>query len=204
MRFEILTIFPEIIEAAVSASVLGRARQKGLIEVNAVNLRDFTEDAHRTTDDEPYGGGPGMVMKCEPVFAAVEGTVSRLAVRKPRVMLMTPQGARFDQKMAEEFARESCLVMNCGRYEGVDERIRTHLVMMKSPSVITSSREGSLPRWLSWMRFPGWLRGSSATRRHLRRNRFPAGCWSMRNIPGPRISEVLGCPRYCFRAITPK
>ena len=128
MRFEILTTFPEIIEAVMSESVLGRARQKGLIEVNAVNLRDFTEDKHRTTDDEPYGGGPGMVMKCEPVFKAVEAVVSRLAGRKPRVMLMTPQGRRFDQKMAEELAKESALVMVCGRYEGVDERIREHLV----------------------------------------------------------------------------
>lgn len=109
-------------------SILGRARQKGLIDVEAVNLRDFTSDRHRTTDDAPFGGGPGMVMKCEPVFDAVEALVSRAAGPRPRVLLMTPQGRRFDQSLAEELARESHLIFVCGRYEGVDERIRQHLV----------------------------------------------------------------------------
>lgn len=128
MRFEILTTFPGIIEAASSESIVGRARQKGLIDVEAVNLREFTSDRHHTTDDAPFGGGPGMVMKCEPVFDAVEALVSRRAGKKPRIILMTPQGRRFDQKLAEELARESCVIIVCGRYEGVDERVREHLV----------------------------------------------------------------------------
>lgn len=128
MRFEILTTFPGIVEGVAGESILGRARQKGLIDVEAVNIRDFTSDKHRTTDDAPFGGGPGMVMKCEPVFDAVEALISRAAGRKPRILLMTPQGRRFDQPLAEELARESHLIMICGRYEGVDERIREHLV----------------------------------------------------------------------------
>ncbi len=127
MRIEVLTTFPQIVEAVAGESILGRARQKGIVDVEAVNLRDFTEDRHRTTDDEPYGGGPGMVMKCEPVFKAVEALKARRPGQRPRVLLMTPQGRRFDQKMAEELAGESYLMIVCGRYEGVDERIREHL-----------------------------------------------------------------------------
>lgn len=128
MRIEIITTLPQMIEAVASESILGRARQKGIVDVEAVNLRDFTHDKHKTTDDAPFGGGPGMVMKCEPVFEAVEALTSRRAGQKPRVLLMTPQGRRFDQPMAEELARESHLIMICGRYEGVDERIREQLV----------------------------------------------------------------------------
>lgn len=128
MRIEILTTLPQVIESYVGESILGRARKKGLLEVEAVNIRDYTEDKHRTTDDAPFGGGPGMVMKCEPVFKAVEALTSKKIGAKPRVLLMTPQGRRFDQKMAEELARENCVIMICGRYEGVDERIRERLV----------------------------------------------------------------------------
>lgn len=126
MRIEILTTFPGMIEAVAGESILGKARQKGLIDVEAVNLRDFTSDKHRTTDDAPFGGGPGMVMKPEPVFDAVEALISRRPGRA-RILLMTPQGRRFDQSMAEQLARESHVIMICGRYEGVDERIREHL-----------------------------------------------------------------------------
>jgi tRNA (guanine37-N1)-methyltransferase len=128
MRIEIITTFPQMVESVVSESILGRARKKGIVEIDAIDLRDFTEDRHRTTDDEPYGGGPGMVMKCEPVFKAVEALKSRSVVGKSRVILMTPQGRRFDQKIAEELALESHLILICGHYEGVDERIREHLV----------------------------------------------------------------------------
>ncbi len=128
MLFEVLTTFPGMIDAITNESILGRAQSKGLIDVNAVNIRDFTADKHRTTDDAPFGGGPGMVMKPEPVFDAVDSLVSRGRGGRPRILLMTPQGRRFDQSMAEELAGESHLIMICGRYEGVDERIRQHLV----------------------------------------------------------------------------
>jgi tRNA (guanine37-N1)-methyltransferase len=127
MRIEIITTIPQMIDAVTGESILGRARQRGLIEINAVNLRDYTHDRHRTTDDAPFGGGPGMVMKPEPVFEAVESLRVRVPGARPRIILMTPQGRRFDQKMAAELARESHVIMICGRYEGVDERIREHL-----------------------------------------------------------------------------
>jgi len=128
MLFQVLTTFPGMIEAVVGESILGRARERGLIQVEAVNLRDFTADKHRTTDDAPFGGGPGMVMKPEPVFDAVESLIARARGGKPRILLMTPQGRRFDQSMAEQLVSESHLMMICGRYEGVDERVREQLV----------------------------------------------------------------------------
>lgn len=127
MRIDIITTIPQIIDAVTSESILGRARQRGLVEINAVSLRDYTHDKHRTTDDAPFGGGPGMVMKPEPVFEAVESLRARMPGMRPRIILMTPQGRRFDQKMAAELARESHVIMICGRYEGVDERIREQL-----------------------------------------------------------------------------
>ena len=127
MRIDIITTFPQIVETVAAESILGRARERGIVELNAVNLRDFAEGRHRSTDDEPYGGGPGMVMTCEPVFRAVEALTSRRGPGKPRIILMTPQGRRFDQKLAEELSGEGHLIVICGRYEGVDERIRERL-----------------------------------------------------------------------------
>lgn len=127
MRIEVLTTFPGIIDTVLGESIIGRARQRGIVEIRAVNIRDFTEDRHKTTDDAPYGGGPGMVMKVEPVWRALEALRRNRPGPGPRVLLMTPQGRRFDQAFAEELAREDWLVVICGRYEGVDERIREHL-----------------------------------------------------------------------------
>ncbi len=123
VRFDIVTIFPGMLSGFLGESMLKRAAQSGRAMFNTVNLRDFTSDTHRTTDDRPYGGGPGMVMKPEPVFKAVE------SVRMPdaRVILMTPQGRCFDQGLAKELAGERHLIFICGHYEGVDERIRSGL-----------------------------------------------------------------------------
>jgi tRNA (guanine37-N1)-methyltransferase len=124
---DIITIFPRVVEAALSEGVVGRARTAGTIDVRVRDLRDFTDDRHRTVDDVPFGGGPGMVMKAEPVFRAIE------AIRADRgepdaVVLMTPQGRPFTQREAERFSRLSRLVLICGRYEGVDERVAETLV----------------------------------------------------------------------------
>ena len=121
MRVDIVSIFPEAL-AALEVSLLGRARERGLLEVRVWNLRDFTADRHRQVDDVPYGGGPGMVMKPEPFFAAVEAITAEAGGR-PRVLLTSPQGRRFDQRYAEELTRERHLALLCGRYEGVDERV---------------------------------------------------------------------------------
>ncbi|MBU1693628.1 MAG: tRNA (guanosine(37)-N1)-methyltransferase TrmD [Verrucomicrobia bacterium] len=123
LKIDVLTIFPGMLEGFLGESMLKRAARSGAVEFRIVNLRDFTTDAHRTTDDRPYGGGPGMVMKPEPIFAAVES----LQPGGARVILMTPQGRKFDQALARELAGGSHLIFICGHYEGVDERVRQAL-----------------------------------------------------------------------------
>ena len=121
MIVDILTLFPKMFENILGESMLKIAQAKGLVEINVRNLRDWTSDAHRTADDKPFGGGPGMVMKIEPVYRALE---ELKALRKAQVVLLTPQGKKFDQKAAKRLAREKRLVLICGHYEGVDERVR--------------------------------------------------------------------------------
>jgi tRNA (guanine37-N1)-methyltransferase len=132
MKFEVFTLLPEVFPPYLDTSILNRARQRGLIDVRIHNIRDYTHDKHHTTDDTPYGGGGGMVMKPEPVFEAVESVLGFTApptqpVTVP-VILMTPQGRVFTQRVAEELSRYERIALLCGRYEGVDERIREHLV----------------------------------------------------------------------------
>ncbi|RJG22264.1 tRNA (guanosine(37)-N1)-methyltransferase TrmD [Paenibacillus thiaminolyticus] len=166
MRIDVLTIFPEMCEGVFRSSILGKAQEKGLVTLNAVNFRDYSENKHQTVDDYPYGGGGGMVLKPEPIFAAVEAMIvqeaeaertqlweeghtpaaddsdvpnapnnsdrpngpNSLERKRPRVILMCPQGEPFTQAKAEELAQESHLILVCGHYEGYDERIREHLV----------------------------------------------------------------------------
>ena len=124
MRFDIITIFPEMFEGFLSGGIIKRAIQKGLIEINVRNLREFTTDKHRTVDDRPFGGEEGMVFKPEPIFTAVESV--RASDASP-VYLLSPSGRRFDAPLAEEMARHPQVVLICGRYEGVDERVAEHL-----------------------------------------------------------------------------
>ncbi len=126
MRFDIFTLFPEAILPYLKASILKRAVRQRLLEVRLHNIRHWAVDRHRMTDDLPYGGGGGMVMKPEPVFAAVEGVLG--APPSCPVVLLTPQGRLFTQKVAAELAQYPRLALLCGHYEGVDERIRQHLV----------------------------------------------------------------------------
>jgi len=134
MRFEIFTLFPEVFEPYLSTSILDRARQRELVDVHVHNIRDWTVDRHHITDDEPYGGGGGMIMKVDPIFAAVEGVLGSPPVCP--LILLTPQGRLFSQALAQELVIQACdgetgeprLALLCGRYEGVDERVRQHLV----------------------------------------------------------------------------
>jgi tRNA (guanine37-N1)-methyltransferase len=126
MRFEVFTLFPEVFEPYLQSSILQRAIQRGLVEVALHNIRDWTSDRHHVTDDEPYGGGGGMVMKPDPIFAAVEGVLG--APPACPVILLTPQGRLFTQSVAQELAQQPRLALLCGRYEGVDERVRQYLV----------------------------------------------------------------------------
>jgi tRNA (guanine37-N1)-methyltransferase len=119
VRIDVLTIFPGIFESPLGESLLGKAIEGGTLDVRVHDIRDHATDKHRQVDDESYGGGPGMVMKPEPVFAAVEA----LGERRKRVLLLAPTGRRLDQELARELAAEPWLVLICGRYEGVDERV---------------------------------------------------------------------------------
>lgn len=122
MRFDVLTVFPGMFSGPLTESILRRAQENGLIEVVVHDLRDYTTDRHRTTDDSPFGGGAGMVMLAEPIAAALEGVRRELPGIRPRVIALTPAGRRFDQSLARELAGEEWLILLCGHYEGIDER----------------------------------------------------------------------------------
>lgn len=121
MRFDVLTIFPQMFYPYLSFGVIGKAIEKGIIEVKIINIRDFAEGRHKNTDDRPYGGGEGMVMKPEPIYKALKSIKRE---ENSLVILLSPQGERFDQDMAWQLSRYSQLIFICGRYEGIDERIR--------------------------------------------------------------------------------
>jgi tRNA (guanine37-N1)-methyltransferase len=126
MRIDILTLFPEMFPAVLGASIIGRARRAGVVDIRVTDIRDYSTDRHRKVDDNPFGGGPGMVMMCQPVFDAVE------AVRADggpagKVALLSPQGRRLDQQLVEQLADQERLILVAGHYEGFDERIRTRL-----------------------------------------------------------------------------
>jgi len=126
MRFDIFTILPELFEPYLSASILSKAAAKGLVEFHTHNIREHTHDKHHTTDDLPYGGGGGMVLKPEPIFEAVEAVCGE--ERDIPILLMTPQGQPFNQQLAQDLAQLPRIAILCGRYEGYDERVRKHLI----------------------------------------------------------------------------
>jgi tRNA (guanine37-N1)-methyltransferase len=149
MRVDVLTLFPEMFDGVFNASILGKARDKGIVSLQAVNFRQYAGNKHGQVDDTPYGGGGGMVLKPDPIFAAVEALLDEserpilevadgvvhhekiegnVDLKAPRIILMCPQGETFTQKKAEELAQEEHLIFICGHYEGYDERIRDHLV----------------------------------------------------------------------------
>lgn len=127
MNYHVLTLFPEMIENGMNTSITGRAITKGLLSLEAINIRDFAFNKHQKVDDYPYGGGAGMLVQAEPVYLSYESIAERIG-RKPRVIFLTPQGKTFNQDMAKEFALEEDLVFLCGHYEGIDERVLEEIV----------------------------------------------------------------------------
>lgn len=127
MRFDILTVFPDIFSAILGESIIGRAQGNNLISINAVNIRDFSRDKHKKTDDYPYGGGNGMVMLAQPIFDAYMSIKGSLDY-KPRVIYMSPQGRKLDQSLVEELSQYGHMILLCGHYEGVDERLLEEIV----------------------------------------------------------------------------
>lgn len=123
MNFYVMTLFPEMIMNGLNESITGRAIKKGIISVEAVNIRDYTLEKHGKTDDYPFGGGAGMVMQVQPIDDCFRAVADRIdSAKKPKVLYMSPQGRRFDQKMAEELSKEDDIIFLCGHYEGIDER----------------------------------------------------------------------------------
>ncbi|MFL6516828.1 MAG: tRNA (guanosine(37)-N1)-methyltransferase TrmD [Bacillus sp. (in: firmicutes)] len=128
MQIDILTLFPEMFSGVLGQSILQKAAEKSAVNYNVVNFRDFADNKHSTVDDYPYGGGAGMVLKPQPIFDAVAALKEKAKSNNPRVILLCPQGERYEQKKAEELAKEDHLIFICGHYEGYDERIREHVV----------------------------------------------------------------------------
>ncbi|OGH77760.1 MAG: tRNA (guanosine(37)-N1)-methyltransferase TrmD [Candidatus Magasanikbacteria bacterium RIFOXYC2_FULL_40_16] len=153
MKFNIVTIFPEIISDYASETILGRAQKNKLIKVNAVNLRDFADDKRRTIDDTPYGGGAGMVMKPEPIYKALKRLGALKLGQKAKgkrqklTILLSPRGKQFDQRMAEKFSKMKEITFVCGRYEGIDQRVTDYMVdeeISIGPYVLAGGELGAL------------------------------------------------------------
>jgi tRNA (guanine37-N1)-methyltransferase len=128
MKIDVLTLFPEMFTGVLGQSILQKAAEKEAVHYNVVNFRDYADNKHNTVDDYPYGGGAGMVLKPQPIFDAVADLKEKAAANQTKVILLCPQGSRFDQRKAEELAKEEHLLFICGHYEGYDERIREHIV----------------------------------------------------------------------------
>jgi tRNA (guanine37-N1)-methyltransferase len=125
MRIDVLTLFPRMFEGPMGESIIGKAREKGLLEMNVSNFRDYSDNKHQTVDDYPYGGGAGMLLKVQPIYDNIKAIEKETPTTKKRVILLDPAGKPFNQAMAEEFSEEEHLVFICGHYEGYDERIRS-------------------------------------------------------------------------------
>jgi len=189
MLFEILTLFPEALEAYLAASIVGRAREAGLIEVGLTDIRDFAEDRHRTVDDRPFGGGDGMVMKPEPLAAAIR------SVLPGRVVLTSAKGRPFDQKKAAEFSLADKIILVCGRYEGVDERVIELLVdeeVSIGDYVLTGGELASLVILDAATRLiPGVLGGENS----IEEESFNDGLLEYPHYTRPRVFEGLDVPQ---------
>jgi len=191
LRIDVLTLFPEMFNGPLQTSIVGRAQTAQIIEVHLWDIRDFTEDKHRQVDDYPFGGGAGMVMKPEPVFAAVRHV---LGGDDAPVVLMTPQGETFDHALAEELSQEDRLILLCGHYEGIDERIRQSLVTREisiGDYVLTG---GELPAMVvidAVVRFlPGVLGEASA----VHTDSFAQGLLEYPHYTRPRVYEDMEVP----------
>ena len=131
IRFEIITIFPQIFDSYLKESLIARAQKKKLIKINIHNLRNWTQDKRKTVDDKPFGGGLGMVLKVEPIFKAVRFLKSKIKNQKSKMILFTPRGKKFNQKIALQFSKLDQIIFICGRYEGVDERVAKNIADME-------------------------------------------------------------------------
>lgn len=201
MKFYILTLFPEMVANGLNTSIIGRAAEAGLLQIEAVNIRDYSANKHQKVDDYPYGGGAGMLMQAQPVYDAWRSVVERIG-KKPRCVYVTPQGRTFTQQDAKEFAKEEEMILLCGHYEGIDERVLEEIVtdyMSIGDYVLTG---GELPAMVmvdavSRM-VPGVLGNEESGSLSLLREIY----WSIPSIPGRRNGTAEECRRFFCPAIT--
>lgn len=189
MRIDILTLFPEMFLGPFDHSIIKRARDNGYVQLRIWDIRNFTYDRHRVVDDVPYGGGPGMIMKPEPVFAAVEA-ITKGAKTGPRMLLMCPQGQPFSQSLAKELAQETWLLFLCGHYEGVDERVSIGLPFEKvsiGDYVLTG---GELPAMVIIDAVARLIPGVLGSLSRLSRIPLPTDCLSIPTTLVPRSFEA--------------
>jgi tRNA (guanine37-N1)-methyltransferase len=200
--FDIVTIFPAMIEQSLAAGIIGRAVASRLIDVKIRDLRDFTTDRHRVVDDVPYGGGPGMVLKPDPIFRALDAIEAERG-RPLAIVLTSPQGRRFTQAEAQRLCELPHLVLLCGRYEGFDDRVRERVTEELSIGdyVLTG---GELPALVVSTPSRGWCRASWGMNSRWRTTRSAAGCSTFRSSRGRRRLAIFGCPTCCCRATTPE
>lgn len=195
MRFDIITIFPEVFGSVFSAGIIRKALEKDLVKIHVHNLRDFAQDKHKQVDNRPYGGGEGMVLKPEPVFAAVK-KIRR--DEKTPVYLLSPQGRRFDFQLAEEWAQLSQIILICGRYEGVDERVIEHLVTEEisiGDFVITGGESAAMVVVEAVSRFVPGVVGKLNSVRH---DSFAEGLLDFPHYTRPREFRGMKVPHVLF------
>ena len=202
IRFDILSIFPEMFVSPLHCSILKRAREKGLVEIHLHNIRDYAEDKHKMTDDAPYGGGGGMVMKVEPVDRAL----ASIRPEKEGILtvLLTPQGETFSQKMAEEMSLRSRIVLICGHYEGVDERVRDHLVDKEVSTGDYILTGGELSAMIMIDAISRLVPGVLGNNESASIDSFSMDFWSTLIIRVPVITGAGRFPRCCCRGTTEK
>ncbi len=201
MRIDILTVVPELLTSPLHESILKRAQEKGLVEIVVHNLHDYAHDKRKTTDDYPFGGEAGMVMKCEPVFELVE----KLQAERPydEIIYTSPDGIRYDQHEANRLSTLENIIILCGHYKGIDHRIREHLVTREisiGDYVLTGGELAACIIADSCGSSPG----PSATRRRPSRTRSRTTCWRPRSTRGPRSSAAGGFLTCCCRGISPR
>lgn len=196
MQIEIATLFPEMCEAVLSESIIGRARKAGHISVRCWNIRDYTLDKHRRVDDVPYGGGRGMVMQADPIYRCYEA-VCRDIGTKPYVIYMSPKGKVLEQQRSLELSVMPHIFVLCGHYEGVDQRILDEIRTRRSPSGTMSSPAASCRRWCWWIPLHGWCRAFCRKTCALKRRAISADCWNIPSIPVRRCGTTGRCRRCC-------
>ncbi len=193
VRIDVITLFPEVIEAGVRYSIVGRAQERGLVQIRAIQLRDFAEGKHKKTDDEPYGGGAGLVMKPEPIFRAVEYCLE--GGTNARILLLEPQGRLYTQATAWELSKQEHLILLCGHYEGVDARVRDHLatdIISIGDYVLTG---GELPALIVIDSVVRLLPGAIHSPESLAQDSYSDGLLGYPQYTRPEVFRGLRVPR---------